>query len=129
MKATASWMFAAPGQNRTNIVKQGRGILRGRRNGYRGQAPYSKGAQKAGNRVVAMLARAAKRFAAFENKLKALRTKCWSARMTAKLYGRKGLVTELLEGAGLKSDKDVKGVMAVGPVPMMDAVSKCTRPF
>ncbi len=43
-------------------------------------------------------------------------------------YGHKGLVTELLE-ARLKSDKDVKEVVAVGPVPMMDAVAKCTRPF
>ena len=42
-------------------------------------------------------------------------------------YGRKGLVTELLKER-LESDS-VREVVAVGPVPMMQAVTQTTRPF
>ena len=43
-------------------------------------------------------------------------------------YGHKGLVTELLKER-LEKDKSVIEVVAVGPVPMMAAVSKTTEPF
>lgn len=42
-------------------------------------------------------------------------------------YGRKGFVTEALHD--LLSTKSVQAVYAVGPVPMMKAVSEMTRPF
>ena len=43
-------------------------------------------------------------------------------------YGRKGLVTELLKER-LENDAAVREVVAVGPVPMMQAVTKTTLPF
>ena len=42
-------------------------------------------------------------------------------------YGRKGLVTEAL--ADLMADERVDRVLAIGPVPMMRAVSEVTRPL
>jgi ferredoxin--NADP+ reductase len=43
-------------------------------------------------------------------------------------FGRQGFVTMLLEER-LKADPTVAEVVAVGPVPMMEAVAKVTKPF
>ena len=43
-------------------------------------------------------------------------------------YGHKGLVTELLKGK-LDGDEPILEVVAVGPVPMMAAVSDLTRGY
>jgi homotetrameric NADPH-dependent glutamate synthase len=43
-------------------------------------------------------------------------------------YGRKGFVTHALADV-LASEKDVREVVAIGPIPMMKACSETTRPF
>jgi ferredoxin--NADP+ reductase len=43
-------------------------------------------------------------------------------------FGHKGFVTEVLKQR-LEEDKDVSEVVAIGPVPMMEAVAKVTKPF
>lgn len=42
-------------------------------------------------------------------------------------YGKKGFVTEALKE--LLGQQDIEMVIAIGPVPMMEAVSNITRPF
>lgn len=43
-------------------------------------------------------------------------------------YGRKGFVTHVLADV-LANEKDVREVVAIGPIPMMKACSDTTRPF
>src|SRR4051812_837842 len=43
-------------------------------------------------------------------------------------YGRKGFVTHALAGV-LSTEKNVREVVAIGPIPMMKACSETTRPF
>ena len=43
-------------------------------------------------------------------------------------YGRKGFVTHALADV-LSNEKDVREVVAIGPIPMMKACSETTRPF
>jgi glutamate synthase (NADPH/NADH) small chain len=43
-------------------------------------------------------------------------------------YGRKGFVTHALAEV-LNSEKDIREVVAIGPIPMMKACSETTRPF
>jgi glutamate synthase (NADPH) small chain len=43
-------------------------------------------------------------------------------------YGRKGFVTHALAEV-LSNEKDVREVVAIGPIPMMKACSETTRPF
>ncbi len=43
-------------------------------------------------------------------------------------YGRKGFVTHALADV-LQREKDVREVVAIGPIPMMKACSETTRPF
>ncbi len=130
MKATASWMFAAPGQNSDEYRQTGHAVsCVGGGTGIAAMPPYSKGAQKAGNRAVATVgARSKDDLLLLKTRLKALRTEVLVSTDDGSYTATRVLFTELLE-ARLKSDKDVKEVVAVGPVPMMDAVNKCTRPF
>ena len=43
-------------------------------------------------------------------------------------YGRKGFVSDALTDV-LKADKDIREVVAIGPLPMMKACSHVTKPF
>jgi homotetrameric NADPH-dependent glutamate synthase len=43
-------------------------------------------------------------------------------------YGRKGFVTHALAEV-LENEKDIREVVAIGPIPMMKACSETTRPF
>lgn len=111
----------------THIVKHGTVICVGGGTGIAAMHHIAKGHKRAGNRVVAIIGARSKDLLLFENELKSFADEVLVSTDDGS-YGRKGLVTELLEER-LKSDKEVREVVAVGPVPMMDAVAKCTRPF
>jgi len=87
----------------------------------------AKGHHMAGNHVVAIIGARNKDLLLFEEELKKF---CPEVLVSTDdgSYGHKGLVTELLE-ARLKADPTVGEVVAVGPVPMMAAVARTTKPF
>ena len=87
----------------------------------------AKGHHKAGNYVIAVIGARNKDLLLFENELKSF---CDEVLISTDdgSYGHKGFVTELLKER-LESDKKVQEVVAVGPVPMMQAVAEVTRPF
>ena len=87
----------------------------------------AKGHHEKGNHVVAIIGARTKDLLLFEEELKRF---CPEVLVSTDdgSYGRKGLVTELLEER-LKADKTVGEVVAVGPVPMMAAVARTTKPF
>lgn len=87
----------------------------------------AKGHHMAGNHVIAIIGARNKDLLLFEAELKKF---CPEVLVSTDdgSYGRKGLVTEILEER-LKADPTVGEVVAVGPVPMMAAVARTTKPF
>ena len=110
----------------TRIEQGGTVICVGGGTGIAAMHHIAKGHKAAGNRVIAIIGARSRDLLLFENELKAF---CDEVLISTDdgSYGRKGLVTELLKER-LESDS-VREVVAVGPVPMMQAVTQTTRPF
>ena len=110
----------------THIEQSGTVICVGGGTGIAAMHHIAKGHKAAGNRVIAIIGARSRDLLLFENELKAF---CDEVLISTDdgSYGRKGLVTELLKER-LESDS-VREVVAVGPVPMMQAVTQTTRPF
>jgi ferredoxin--NADP+ reductase len=87
----------------------------------------AKGHHKAGNYVVGVIGSRSKDLLLFYDELKAI---CPEVLVSTNdgSFGRQGLVTELLEER-LKTSPLVSEVVGVGPVPMMEAVARVTKPF
>ncbi|MFP5222260.1 MAG: sulfide/dihydroorotate dehydrogenase-like FAD/NAD-binding protein [Acidobacteriota bacterium] len=87
----------------------------------------AKGHHMAGNHVIAIIGARTKDLLLFEEELKRF---CPEVLVSTDdgSYGHKGLVTEILEER-LKADPTIGEVVAVGPVPMMAAVARTTKPF
>ncbi len=87
----------------------------------------AKGHHMAGNHVVAVIGARTKDLLLFEDELKLF---CPEVLVSTNdgSYGVQGFVTTLLEER-LKADTTVAEVVAIGPVPMMEAVAKVTKPF
>ncbi|MEG2005186.1 MAG: sulfide/dihydroorotate dehydrogenase-like FAD/NAD-binding protein, partial [Bilophila sp.] len=87
----------------------------------------AKGHHKAGNYVVSIIGARSKDLLLFENELTSFSDEVLISTDDGS-YGHKGFVTELLRER-LEQDKSVHEVVAVGPVPMMQAVAATTEPF
>lgn len=111
----------------TRIEKQGTVICVGGGTGIAAMHHIAKGHARAGNHVIAIIGARSKDLLLFEDELKAFANELYVCTDDGS-YGRKGLVTEMLQDI-LEKDKNVTEVVAVGPVPMMNAVAKTTLPF
>lgn len=111
----------------TDIKKLGTVICVGGGTGIAAMHHIAKGHKKAGNKVIAIIGARSKDLLLFEKELMAFADEVLVCTDDGS-YCRKGVVTEPLKER-LEADKDVKEVVAVGPVPMMEAVAKTTRPF
>jgi ferredoxin--NADP+ reductase len=111
----------------THIEKQGAVICIGGGTGIAAMHHIAKGHHRKGNHVVAVIGARNKEFLLFEKELSSFADEMLISTDDGS-YGRKGLVTDLLRER-LERDKAVAEVVAVGPVPMMAAVSDVTRPF
>ncbi len=111
----------------THIEKGGTVICVGGGTGIAAMHHIAKGHHQAGNHVVAIIGARTKDLLLFEKELKSF---CPEVLISTDdgSYGHKGLVTELLKDR-LEKDTSVIEVVAVGPVPMMAAVSRTTEPF
>ena len=111
----------------TRIEHEGTVICVGGGTGIAAMHHIAKGHHEAGNHVVAIIGARSKDLLLFYDELKAF---CPEVLVSTDdgSFGHKGLVTELLRQR-LESDPSVVEVVAVGPVPMMAAVSKTTEPF
>ena len=87
----------------------------------------AKGHHETGNRVIAIIGARTEDLLLFEEELGRF---CSEVLITTDdgSKGRKGLVTEVLTER-LQADPTVGEVVAVGPVPMMAAVARATKPF
>lgn len=111
----------------THIESKGTVICVGGGTGIAAMHHIAKGHKKAGNKVVGIIGARSKDLLLFEKELKLFADELLISTDDGS-YGHKGLVTELLIKR-LEEDKEVFEVVAVGPVPMMDAVAKATKPF
>ncbi|GAB7079002.1 bifunctional dihydroorotate dehydrogenase B NAD binding subunit/NADPH-dependent glutamate synthase [Megalodesulfovibrio paquesii] len=111
----------------THIEKEDTVICVGGGTGIAAMHHIAKGHHQAGNKVVAIIGARSKDLLLFEKELKQFADEVLVSTDDGS-YGHKGLVTELLVDR-LRHDKSVREVVAVGPVPMMAAVSRATEPF
>ncbi len=110
----------------TRIEKLGTVICVGGGTGIAAMHHIARGHSRAGNHVVAIIGAREKQLLLFEKELSGFVDELVICTDDGS-YGRKGLVTEpLVERLAAGG---VGEVVAVGPVPMMAAVSKATRPF
>ena len=111
----------------THIEKGGTIICVGGGTGIAAMHHIAKGHHRAGNHVVALIGARNKDLLLFEKELSSFADEMLISTDDGS-YGHKGLVTELLTRR-LQQDTSVREVVAVGPVPMMAAVSAATKPF
>ncbi|SMF35777.1 sulfide/dihydroorotate dehydrogenase-like FAD/NAD-binding protein [Desulfovibrio gilichinskyi] len=111
----------------THIEKCGTVICVGGGTGIAAMHHIAKGHHRAGNHVVAIVGARSKDLLLFCDELGGFCPELLIATDDGST-GHKGFVTEVLRDR-LEKDKDVAEVVAIGPVPMMEAVSKVTKPF
>ncbi|WP_320171913.1 sulfide/dihydroorotate dehydrogenase-like FAD/NAD-binding protein [Maridesulfovibrio sp.] len=111
----------------THIEKSGTVICVGGGTGIAAMHHIAKGHHRAGNHVVAIVGARSKDLLLFCDELGGFCPELLIATDDGST-GHKGFVTDVLRDR-LEKDKDVSEVVAIGPVPMMEAVSKVTKPF
>jgi ferredoxin--NADP+ reductase len=110
----------------TEIKKYGKVILVGGGVGIAEIYPVARALKNAGNHVISIIGSRTKELLILERELKEASSECIVMSDDGS-YGRKGFVTEALKELLEKSKVDL--VYAVGPIPMMRAVSTVTKPF
>ena len=112
---------------KTHIEKKGTVICVGGGTGIAAMHHIAKGHHMAGNHVVAIIGARSRGLLLFEKELSLF---CPEVLISTDdgSAGRKGLVTDLLHDR-LVQDKEVREVVAIGPVPMMEAVAVTAKPF
>lgn len=111
----------------THIEKRKAVICVGGGTGIAAMHHIAKGHHEAGNRVVAVIGARNKDLLLFCDELGSFCPEVLVATDDGS-RGHKGFVTEVLQKR-LEEDKDIEEVVAIGPVPMMEAVAKVTKPF
>jgi ferredoxin--NADP+ reductase len=111
----------------THIEKQGTVICVGGGTGIAAMHHIAKGHVAAGNRVIAIVGARSKDLLLFCTELSSF---CPELRIATDdgSEGHRGFVTEVLTDI-LETEDEVAEVVAIGPVPMMEAVCKVTKPF
>lgn len=111
----------------TKIEKKGTVICVGGGTGIAAMHHIAKGHSRAGNHVVGLIGARSKDLLLFEDELRAFANELLISTDDGS-YGHHGLVTDLLDER-LENDKTVTEVVAVGPVPMMEAVAKVAKKY
>jgi len=117
--------IVGPLGRKTHLPEGGTAVVIGGGYGTGAVIPSAMEQKKAGRRVVGIIGARTKDLVLLEDDLRAA---CDDVIVTTDdgSYGRKGLVTDALKD--IVEQEDVGAVLAVGPVPMMRAVSELTRP-
>ncbi len=119
--------IAGPLGKPTHIEKQGTVVCIGGGTGIAAMHHIAKGHKAKGNKVMSIIGARNEDLLFFRTELESF---CDAVNICTDdgSCGRQGLVTQLLEEL-LTTDKSITEVIAVGPVPMMEAVAKTTLPF
>lgn len=110
----------------SHIEKFGTCVLIGGGYGTGAIIPVARELREKGNRVIGIIGARTKEFVLMEDELSTI---CHRVEVSTNdgSSGTKGLVTDVL--AGILKEEPVHMVTAIGPVPMMKAVSEMTRPL
>ncbi len=111
----------------THIEEESTVICVGGGTGIAAMHHIAKGNKKKGNKVIAIIGARNKDLLLFEKELASFADELIVTTDDGS-YGRQGLVTNVLIEI-LEKDKNIAEVVAVGPVPMMAAVSNTTKPY
>ncbi len=111
----------------THIENFGTVVCVGGGTGIAAMHHIAKGHVAAGNRVIAIVGARSKNLLLFCSELSSF---CPELRIATDdgSEGHKGFVTEVLKDI-LETEDDIAEVVAIGPVPMMEAVCKVTEPY
>ena len=111
----------------THIEKSGTVVCVGGGTGIAAMHHIAKGHVEAGNRVIAIVGARSKNLLLFCTELSSF---CPELRIATDdgSEGHKGFVTEVLQDI-LETEDEIAEVVAIGPVPMMEAVCRVTLPF
>jgi ferredoxin--NADP+ reductase len=117
--------LVGPLGNATHIENYGTVLVIGGGVGTAEAHPIAKAMKKAGNTVLAIIGARTKELVIFEDEMRSF---CDEVFVTTDdgSYGEKGFVTDALKKI-MESGKKIDLILAVGPVPMMKAVSNATR--
>jgi len=110
----------------THIEKIGNVICIGGGTGIAVLHPIARGLKHAGNNVTTILGAQSRELLVFEDRMKKI-SDTITVFTDDGSYGIKGRVTDSLEALIEKNKPEL--VVAIGPVPMMKAVSEITRPY
>lgn len=117
--------IAGPLGKPTELLEKGRALCVGGGVGTAVVHPIAQGLSRAGVSVLSIIGGRSKEWVIFENELRRLGEV--EVCTDDGSYGRKGFVTDAAKDALERGGIDI--VYAVGPVPMMRAVTKVTKPF
>ena len=125
-KGDSVYSIVGPLGHPTHIKKYGNVILVGGGVGIAEIYPVARAMKNAGNHVTAILGSRTKELLILEKELKEVSAEVLVMTDDGS-YGKKGFVTDSLKELLEKSKYDL--VYAVGPLPMMRAVSMATKPY
>jgi len=110
----------------TNLEKVGTVVCIGGGTGVAVLYPIARGFKQLGNRVISIIGAREKDLLILEKEMKAISDELLVC-TDGGSYGQQGLVTDLLTQVLDEERPDL--IVAIGPVPMMRAVSDMTRPY
>lgn len=111
----------------SHVEKYGTAVCIGGGVGVTALYPIAKSLKEAGNQVIGVIGARKKELVIFEKEMKAATTVLKIATDDGS-HGTKGFVTDILKDI-IEQGTKVDLVYAVGPVPMMRAVSNLTKPY
>lgn len=89
--------------------------------------PTAKALKEAGNEVISIIGGRSKEYVILEDEMRAVSDECYPTTDDGS-YGYHGFVTDKLKEL-IDSGKKIDFVLAIGPIPMMAAVSRVTKPY
>ncbi|MCJ7499059.1 sulfide/dihydroorotate dehydrogenase-like FAD/NAD-binding protein, partial [bacterium] len=111
----------------SHIEKLGLVVIVGGGIGIAPVHPIARGFKEAGSKVISILGARSKDLLIMEDEMVKASTEVKVCTDDGS-YGQKGFVTNVLEGL-IEEGSPIDVVVAIGPVPMMAAVSKLTKPY
>lgn len=111
----------------THIEKYGTAVTVSGGYGVAAVVPMAEALKKAGNYVISIIGARNRELVILEEELAQVSNELHVSTDDGS-YGQKGLVTDILRPL-LEAERKIDFIIAVGPVPMMRAVSELTRPY
>lgn len=111
----------------TEIANFGKVVCVGGGVGIAELYPVCKALKQAGNKVIGIIGARTKRMLILESQLRRICNELYITTDDGS-YGTKGFVSDVLKNV-LNNQKDLSLIYAIGPVPMMRAVSELTKPY